>query len=265
MSNMTSSEYISKAFSGKKALIAFITCGDPNLETTKNLVVEMEKAGADLIEMGIPFSDPVAEGPVIQRASARALQGGVTTDKLFEMVKSIRKTSSVPLAFMTYANPVYTYGLDRFLSGCQECGICCVIMPDVPFEEKNEMIEKFYEYDIKLISLIAPTSKERIGKIAAEAEGFVYCVSSLGVTGTRKEITTDIAEMVKGVKAVKEIPCAVGFGISTPQTAAKIAKDCDGVIVGSAIVELIEKYGEDSVAPVCDFVSNMKEQIFNLD
>ena len=263
MNKVSSTEYIERVFSGKKAFIPFLTSGDPDLDTTIKLVHAMEKAGADLIELGIPFSDPVAEGPVIQRASARALEKEVTVCKLFDMVKEIRKTSEVPLAFMTYANPIYTYGLDLFLSQCQEVGICCVIIPDLPFEEKGEMIDKFHEYDIKLISLIAPTSGLRIEKIAAEAEGYVYCVSSMGVTGTRKEISTDIAEMVKEVKKVQNIPCAVGFGISDPETAAKVAKVSDGVIVGSAIVELVEKYGKDSIGPVSEYVKTMKEQIQN--
>ncbi|MDD3393309.1 MAG: tryptophan synthase subunit alpha [Anaerotignum sp.] len=258
MNNMTAQDYIEKAFSKGKAFIPFITCGDPDLETSEKLVYAMEQAGADLIELGIPFSDPVAEGLVIQEASERALKAGVTTDKIFEMVRKIRGNSSVPLAFMTYANLVFTYGLDKFLSLCREYGICCVILPDIPFEEKGEMLDKFQEYGVKMISLIAPTSKDRIGKIAAEAEGFVYCVSSLGVTGTRTEITTHVAAMVESVKEAKNLPCAVGFGISSPETAAQMSKAADGVIVGSAIVKIIGVHGRDCVEPVCDFVRAIK-------
>ncbi|KXL52584.1 tryptophan synthase alpha chain [Anaerotignum neopropionicum] len=259
MNNTTAQNYIDNAFSQGKAFIPFITCGDPDLETTEKLVYAMEKAGADLIELGIPFSDPVAEGPVIQEASERALKNGVTTDKIFEMVQKIRENSFVPLAFMTYANPVFTYGLDKFLSRCKENGICCVILPDIPFEEKGEMLDKFQEYGVKMISLIAPTSKDRISKIAAGAEGFVYCVSSLGVTGTRTEITTDIAAMVEGVKEVNALPCAIGFGISSPETAAKMSRVSDGVIVGSAIVKIIGVHGRDCIEPVCNFVRELKD------
>lgn len=261
MNKLTAQDYIDKAFSKGKAFIPFITCGDPDLETSEKLVYAMEKAGADLIELGIPFSDPVAEGPIIQEASERALKGGVTTDKIFDMVKKIRETSSVPLAFMTYANLVFTYGLDKFLLGCKECGICCVILPDIPFEEKGEMLDKFQEYGVKMISLIAPTSKDRISKIAAEAEGFVYCVSSMGVTGTRTEIKTDVAAMVESVKEVNPIPCAIGFGISSPETAAKMSKIADGIIVGSAIVKIVGNHGRDCVEPVCNFVREIKEAI----
>ena len=261
MNEMKSQEYIDKVFSKGKAFIPFITCGDPDLETTEKLVYAMEKAGADLIELGIPFSDPVAEGPVIQQASERALAGGVTTDKIFEMVKKIRETSLVPLAFMTYANLLFTYGLDRFLSQCRECGICCVILPDIPFEEKGEMLDTFQAYDVKMISLIAPTSADRIDKIAIEAEGFVYCVSSMGVTGTRTEISTNVAEMVERVHRVKSIPCAIGFGISDPETAADMSRISDGVIVGSAIVKLVGEYGRNCIAPVCHFVKEMKKAI----
>lgn len=258
MNKMTAQDYIDKAFSKGKAFIPFITCGDPDLETTEKLVYAMEEAGADLIELGIPFSDPVAEGLVIQEASERALKGGVTTDDIFEMVQRIREKSSVPLAFMTYANLLFTYGLDRFLFSCRELGVSCVILPDIPFEEKGEMLGKFQEYGIKLISLIAPTSQDRIGKIAADAEGFVYCVSSLGVTGTRSEITTDVGTMVARVKETKNIPCAIGFGISSPETAAKMSKVADGVIVGSAIVKIVGAHGRDCVEPVCEFVRAMK-------
>ena len=261
MNKITSQEYINNAFSHGKAFIPFITCGDPELDTTEQLVYAMEKAGADLIELGIPFSDPVAEGPVIQQASERALKGGVTTDKIFELVKKIRVNSEIPLAFMTYANLIFTYGSEKFISQCAELGICAVILPDIPFEEKGEMLDVFHKYDVKLISLIAPTSNERIQKIAAEAEGFIYCVSSMGVTGTRAEITTDVGAMVKRIKAAGKIPCAVGFGISNPETAAQMASVSDGAIVGSAIVKIVSKYGKDSVKPVYEFVREMKNAV----
>lgn len=252
---------ITDAFAKGKAFIPFITCGDPSLETTEELVYAMEKAGADLIELGIPFSDPTAEGPVIQAANIRALSNGVTTDKIFEMVEKMRKKTSVPMVFMTYANVVFSYGTEKFCRRAAETGMDGLILPDVPFEEKEEFASVCRKYGLDLISLIAPTSHERIREIAKEAEGFVYCVSSLGVTGVRKEITTDIGEMVKMVKSQKNIPCAVGFGISTPEQAEKMASQADGVIVGSAIVKLCETYGENCVPYVCEYVKKMKDAV----
>ncbi|MGN0323339.1 MAG: tryptophan synthase subunit alpha [Oliverpabstia sp.] len=252
---------IAEAFAGEKAFIPFITCGDPSLEITEQLVYAMEEAGADLIELGIPFSDPTAEGPVIQEANVRALDGGVTTDKIFDMVENIRKKSSVPMVFMTYANVVFSYGIQRFVSKAAEVGMNGLILPDVPFEEKEEFDTVCKAYGLDLISLIAPTSHERIAQIAKEAEGFVYCVSSLGVTGTRTNITTDIGAMVKLVKQTKNIPCAVGFGISTPEQAKKMAQQSDGAIVGSAIVKLCAAHGADCVPYVKEYVRSMKTAV----
>lgn len=250
---------IQKAFENGKAFIPFITCGDPSLAVTEQLVYAMEKAGADLIELGIPFSDPTAEGPVIQAANLRALTGGVTTDKIFDMVKRIRKNTQVPMVFMTYANVVFSYGTERFVKNAAEAGMDGIILPDVPFEEKEEFSETCRKYGLALISLIAPTSHERIATIAASAEGFIYCVSSLGVTGVRTEITTNIGEMVKLVKEHTDLPCAIGFGISTPEQAKKMAQHADGVIVGSAIVKICKEYGEGCVPHVAEYVKQMKE------
>lgn len=252
---------ITDAFARGKAFIPFITCGDPSLMVTEELVYAMEEAGADLIELGIPFSDPTAEGSVIQAANIRALSGGVTTDKVFEMVEKIRKKTSVPMVFMTYANVVFSYGTEKFCRRAAETGMDGLILPDVPFEEKEEFASVCRRYGLDLISLIAPTSHERIARIAKEAEGFVYCVSSLGVTGVRQEITTDVGEMVKMVKAQKDIPCAVGFGISTPEQAEKMASQADGVIVGSAIVKLCETYGENCIPYVREYVKKMKDAV----
>lgn len=252
---------IAEAFAGGKAFIPFITCGDPSLEITEQLVYAMEEAGADLIELGIPFSDPTAEGPVIQAANVRALAGGVTTDKIFDMVEKIRKKSSVPMVFMTYANVVFSYGIQRFVSKAAEVGMNGLILPDVPYEEKEEFDTVCKAYGLDLISLIAPTSHERIAQIAKDAEGFVYCVSSLGVTGTRTNITTDIGAMVKLVKQTKNIPCAVGFGISTPEQAKKMAEQSDGAIVGSAIVKLCAAHGTDCVPYVKEYVQSMKAAV----
>ncbi|NLM51471.1 MAG: tryptophan synthase subunit alpha [Firmicutes bacterium] len=255
---------IRAAFQNNKAFIAFITGGDPDLETTEKLVPQMAAAGADIIEIGIPFSDPVAEGPVIQAASERALKAGCTIDKLFQTVARIRQQTQVPLLFMTYLNPVFTYGKDKFFERCQDCGIDGIIVPDMPFEEKGELAGTCEKYGVDLISLIAPTSEERIHMIAKEAQGFLYCVSSLGVTGMRERIETDLAAMIKKAKAVSDIPCAVGFGISTPKQAADIAAIADGVIVGSAIVNLITQYGRDCLEPVCQYVQEMKNSIMPL-
>jgi tryptophan synthase alpha chain len=252
---------ISKAFENRKAFVAFITGGDPDMETTEKLIPVMAEAGADLIEIGIPFSDPVAEGIVIQEADERALNGGCTTDKLFDMVKRIRQKTDIPLLFMTYLNPIFTYGKEKFLSRCDECGIDGIIVPDMPFEEKGELAEVCELYGVDLISLIAPTSEERIAMIAKEAKGFIYCVSSLGVTGVRSKITTDIGKMVQKVREVTDVPCAIGFGISTPEQAGSMAKLADGVIVGSAIVKLVAKFGKDSLEPVSDYVQKMKTGI----
>ena len=252
---------IPEAFKNGKAFIAFITGGDPDLEITEKLLYTMSEAGADIIEIGIPFSDPIAEGPVIQAASQRALEAGCTTDKLFELVAKVRKDISIPLVFLTYINPIYTYGKDKFMKRCKEVGIDGVIVPDLPFEEKGELAPECEKYDVDLISLIAPTSHERISMIAKEAKGFVYCVSSLGVTGVRTEITTDVGAMTKLVRENSDIPCAIGFGISTPEQAAKMSQSADGVIVGSAIVRIVGENGRDSIEPVRDYVKSMKAAI----
>ena len=255
------SNKITEAFAKGKAFIPFITCGDPSLEITEQLVYAMEEAGADLIELGIPFSDPTAEGPVIQEANVRALIGGVTTDKVFDMVAKIRQKTAIPMVFMTYANVVFSYGTEHFIKKAAEVGMDGLILPDVPFEEKEEFDTVCKQYGLDLISLIAPTSHERITQIAKEANGFVYCVSSLGVTGTRTQITTDIGGMVKLVKAAKDIPCAVGFGISTPEQAKQMAAQSDGAIVGSAIVKLCAAHGENCVPYVKEYVKSMKDAV----
>lgn len=249
---------IADAFANGKAFIPFLTCGDPDLETTEKLICAIAEAGANLIELGIPFSDPTAEGPVIQDANLRALSAGTTTDKIFDMVRRVRQTVSIPMVFMTYANVIFSYGADRFLKTAAEIGMNGIIVPDVPFEEKQEFEPLCQKYGLDQISMIAPTSHDRIRAIAEQANGFLYCVSSLGVTGTRTAITTDIGAMVKLVKEVKDIPCAVGFGISTPEQAESMCRQADGAIVGSAIVKLIAQYGRDSVQPVADYVRTMK-------
>lgn len=252
---------IRKAFENGKAFIPFITCGDPDLETTAAVVRAAAANGADLIELGIPFSDPTAEGPVIQGANLRALRGGVTTDKIFDLVRDLRKDVKIPMVFMTYANVVFSYGSERFISTCREIGIDGLILPDIPYEEKEEFLPICRRYGVDLISLIAPTSEDRIAMIAREAEGFLYIVSSLGVTGVRSEIKTDLGSIVETVRQNTEIPCAIGFGISTPEQAAKMAGISDGAIVGSAIVRLIGEYGKDAPKYVGEYVKKMKDAL----
>ena len=252
---------IKSAFENGKAFIPFVTCGDPDLDTTEKIIRAAVANGADIIELGIPFSDPTAEGPVIQGANIRALAGGVTTDKIFEMVKRLRTDITIPMVFMTYANVVFSYDAEKFISICNEIGIDGLILPDLPFEEKEEFSDICRKYDVDLISLIAPTSDNRIAMIAKEAEGFIYIVSSLGVTGTRNEITTDLDSLVSKVRQNTDVPCAIGFGISTPEQAAKMAALSDGAIVGSAIIKIIEKYGKDAPEQVGAYVKTMKDAI----
>ena len=252
---------IKKAFEDGKAFIAFITCGDPDLETTAAAIRAAVENGADLIELGIPFSDPTAEGPVIQAANIRALNGGVTTDKIFAFVRQLRRDVKVPMVFMTYANVVFSYGADRFISTCREIEIDGLILPDLPYEEKEEFLPLCHRYGVASVSMIAPTSENRIAMIAKEAEGFLYIVSSLGVTGTRAEIKTDLASIVKTVRENTDIPCAIGFGISTPEQAGKMAELSDGVIVGSAIIKLLEKYGRNAPEYIGEYVRSMKDAV----
>ncbi len=241
----------------KKLFIGFVTAGDPDLATTKELVLAMVKAGVGLVEFGIPFSDPAAEGPVIQRADKRALDAGTTTDKIFALVAELRKETQVPLVFLTYANPVYTYGAEKFFTRCEETGVDGVIIPDIPYEEREEMRPYSEPHKIALIPLIAPTSKDRVQKIAAVGEGYIYVVSSMGVTGVRGEITTNVANIVKEIRRVTDVPTAVGFGIATPEQAYAMAKVSDGAIVGSAIVKLVEQYGKESPKYVYEYCKEM--------
>lgn len=251
-----------------KAFIAFLTAGDPSADVTVECILEMERAGADLIEIGLPFSDPIAEGPVIQEANIRALNGGMTTDGAFDIVRRVRERSQVPLAFMTYVNPVFHYGYDRFFTKCEELGVDAIIIPDLPFEEKREMEEPANAHNVALISMIAPTSESRIQEIASEAKGFLYVVSSMGVTGVRSEIRTDIGVMVESIRKVTDVPCAIGFGISSPEQAKAMAAVSDGAIVGSAIVKIIAKHAvqktgtnDSLLSEVYQFVKAMKEAV----
>lgn len=252
---------IADAFKNGKAFIGFVTACDPDFETSEKIMLNMAKAGCDLIEIGIPFSDPIAEGPVIQEANLRALAQGTTTDRVFELTKKVSKQVNIPLVYMTYLNVLFKYGYDRFLQKAKDAGICGVIIPDMPYEEKEELQSVAKNYGIEVVSLIAPTSENRIKMIAAEAEGFVYTVSSMGVTGTRSEIKTDLESITAAIKEVTNTPVAIGFGINTPEQAKEYSHIADGVIVGSAIVKIIEKYGSKSPEKVYDYVKSMKDAI----
>lgn len=252
---------IADAFNGKKAFVGFITAGDPTLETTKKTILKMQEAGCSLVEIGIPFSDPIAEGPVIQNANIRALKNNVTTDDVFNMVKELKSEITIPMVFMTYLNVLFRYGYDRFLKNASEAGICGVIIPDMPYEEKEELQSVAKNYGIEVVSLIAPTSEDRIKMIAKDAEGFIYTVSSLGVTGIRSEIKTDLRSITSAIKEVTDVPVAIGFGINTPEQAKEYASFADGVIVGSAIVKIIEEYGENAPDKVYDYVKSMTDAI----
>lgn len=252
------------AFQDGKAFVGFVTGGDPDLETTEALIRAMAEAGADVVEIGIPFSDPIAEGPVIQAASARALAAGTTVDQLFDMAARLRGTVTIPLVLMTYANPVFAYGTERFLGRCADSGIAGLIIPDVPFEERDEFDGICAAHGVDLVSMVAPTSAARAEAIAQGARGFLYCVSSLGVTGVRRELGTEIAAVIGAARRVSDIPCAIGFGIATPDQARQMAAYADGVIVGSAIVKLVAEHGRDSVPPVREYVKQMKAAIAGL-
>lgn len=254
---------IREAFENKKAFVGFLTAGDPSLEKTEEYILEMERAGASIIEIGIPFSDPIAEGEVIQDANIRALSalGGCNTDMVFDMVERVRAKVSVPLVFLTYLNPVFRYGYEAFCKRCKEAGVDGLIIPDMPYEERGELESVAETYGVDFITLIAPTSRERIQMLAKNAKGYIYLVSSMGVTGVRSEITTDIAEMVEQIRAVSDTPIAVGFGISTPEQARMYSETADGVIVGSAIVKLIAAHGMDAGKPVYEYVKSMVDAI----
>ncbi len=252
---------ISDAFNNGKAFIGFVTAGDPDLNTSKEILLSMSKGGCDLIEVGIPFSDPIAEGHVIQDANIRALKNNVTTDDVFALTKSVSQEVDTPMVFMTYLNVLFKYGYDKFLQKAKNSGICGVIIPDLPYEEKDELQSVAKKYGIEVVSLVAPTSEDRIKMIAADAEGFIYTVSSMGVTGVRSEIKTDLESITKAIKEVTDVPVAIGFGINTPEQAKKYSHIADGVIVGSAIVKLVAEHKTDAPKYIYEYVKSMKDAI----
>ena len=252
---------IKSAFKNGKAFIPFITCGDPDLEATGRIVRAAVENGADLIELGIPFSDPTAEGPVVQESNIRALSGGVTTDRIFDFVRELRKDITIPIVFMTYANVVFSYGAERFISTCAEIGVDGIIVPDLPFEEKEEFQPLCSQYNVDLISLIAPATEQRIAMIAKEASGFVYIASNLGAAWAKSDIITDITSIIRTVRENTAAPCVIGFGVSTPEQASEMASVSDGVIVDAAIIEMIEKYGKNAAEPIGEYIKTIKEAI----
>lgn len=244
---------------GHKAFIPFITAGDPHIEATEEFIYALEKAGSTIIELGVPFSDPVADGPVIQAANIRAMKNGIHIDKIFDMVERVRKNTQIPLVYLMYANTIYHYGIERFFEKCKAVGIDGVIVPDVPIEEKEEFDEYARENGVDFIALVAPTSKDRTKEICEKASGFLYCVSSLGVTGTRESIQTNLTPMFEEIRKYTQIPTALGFGISNKEQAASLKEYADGIIVGSAMVKIIEKYGEESAQPLMKFAREFVE------
>lgn len=249
---------VAKAFQNGVAMIGFLTGGDPTLTASAEFAWAMAEGGCDLIEIGVPFSDPIAEGPVIQAANLRALEAGATVEGIFELVARIRTKTDVPLALLTYLNPVFVRGYERFCTDCERVGVDALIIPDLPMEERPELLDIARLHGVDLIPLVAPTSGERIPAIVEDASGFVYLVSSMGVTGVRERIVTDLKALVAAVRESTDTPVAVGFGVAMPEQARNIAGIADGVIVGSAIVRLIEQYGDSAAPYLAEYVRSMK-------
>lgn len=263
MQSRITKKFIELREKNEKALITYVTSGDPDLDTTYNLVLEKERAGADIIELGIPYSDPLADGPVIQRASERALKSGTNIDSVFQLVKRIREKTEIPLVFLVYFNAIYRYGMERFLENCREYGVDGLIIPDLPMEERKEINELMKDYPVDLIPLVAPTSEDRIKEVVSEGNGFVYCISSNGVTGTRSEFQVDLEEFMNKIKKYTTLPLAIGFGISDEKTVMDLKGICDGVIVGSAIIKKIEEgIKEGNIENrVFEFVNNLHKAL----
>ena len=247
----------------EKALITFITAGDPDLAATEECILEMEGGGADIIELGVPFSDPMADGPTIQKSSERALAAGTTLPKILEMVKSVRRHSRIPIVLMGYFNPVFLYGSRKFATDAAAAGVDGILLVDLPPEEAGEFKDAASSAGLDLISLLTPTSDEkRIEKVAGLGSGFIYYVSVTGVTGVRQRVADSLFEKVEGIRKLIPLPVAVGFGISDPAQAGSVARVADGVVVGSAIVKLFEEFqGEELKKLLRSFVSELKAGI----
>lgn len=253
----------------EKALACFLSGGDPTLDHSKELIKTMEDAGADIIEIGIPYSDPLADGPTIQNSSQRALKNGATIPRIMDMVSDLRKNQNlnVPIVYLLYYNSIFKYGIEKFLKQCHESGVQGLIIPDVPVEERGQLVEMCLKDNIYLIPLVAPTSEERIEKITNGGHGFVYCVSVNGVTGTRESISTDMNQYMKMVEKYTSIPKLIGFGISDVNTVRQMKKHSDGVIIGSAIVKKIAQIHEDKSnfeevkKDINNFIVEIKEEL----
>lgn len=249
----------------EKALVSYITAGDPDLNTTKEIVLQMEQAGVDIIEVGVPFSDPVADGPVIEKAAQRALQKGVSLKKIIEMVKELREHTNIPILLMGYFNPLFRYGLEGFVEDASAAGVDGVIIPDLPYEESAELNVLLSDHGMHLIQLVAPTTTdERLQQICGTARGFIYCVSVTGVTGMRSNNDSNLEEFMSRVERFAKIPTVVGFGISGSQQAKEAGNYCDGVVVGSAFVKLIHDRNSDKeemLSHVADFAKDLKNAL----
>ncbi|MGL5042714.1 MAG: tryptophan synthase subunit alpha [Culicoidibacterales bacterium] len=252
---------IAKAFTNKKAFISFLTAGDPDIKTTEKCILALVEGGCDLIEIGIPFSDPIAEGPVIERANERALAAGTLLPKVFELVRNVRLKTDVPLVFLTYINPIFVYGGQKFFLEAKAAGIDGIIIPDLPFEELGELATFAQAVDIPIISLVAPTSNQRIPLLVKESKGFVYLVSSMGVTGVRSTLSADLASTIATIRANTKTPIAIGFGIATPEQVSQLKQFSDGVIIGSAIVKIIEKHGENAPLFLLEYAHSIRRAL----
>lgn len=250
--------HIAKAFEKGKALIAFLTAGVPSLEDSVNYVLEMEKAGATLIEIGVPFSDPIADGPVIMEADVKALENHIHLPQVMELVKTLRTKTDIPIVLLTYYNPVFNYPAQAFFKEAKEIGIDGVIIPDLPHEEQKEIRPLADENEVDIIQMVAPTSEERIRANVKEATGFVYVVSSMGVTGMRSSIQTNLEDIIRVVKETTDTPVAIGFGIHTPEQAGRMAKLADGVITGSGVVDIINKNGKEAAPKLASYIAGLK-------
>jgi len=245
--NRIEATFIKLKQEGKKAHISFLTAGDPSIEKSFDLVKALVKGGSDIVEIGVPYSDPLADGPVIQAAANRALKGGVTVDQVFELVKKIRTEEDVPLVFLMYVNTLIVYGKEKFIANCVEAGVDGLIIADLPYEEQEEVLPLMQVNNVELIPLVAPTSKDRVAKITASSKGFVYCVSSMGVTGRDSQFYSGIDAYIANVRSQTDLPLAIGFGISNNEDVKRFEKIADGVIVGTAIVKQIEESNGDPV------------------
>lgn len=252
---------IENAFKCGKALIGFVTAGDPSLETTEDVIFRMIEGGCDMIEIEIPFSDPVAEGPVIQSANVRAINNEITTDKVFDLVKRVSEQTDVPIVLMAYLNVLFKYGYDKFLEKAEKCGISGVIVPDLPYEEKAELETVADKFGITVLPFVAPATEGRIKTISAEAKGCINAMSTMGYRSKDDMVVSSSAEIVKCVKAVTEVPVVIAVGVETPEDAREYTAYADGIVLNSSIIELIEKYGEQAPEAVYDYVKSVKNAI----